>query len=400
MANLYEASYQWANRPDDERFASLQEMYNATKGYADTSILGRAALKSLRVEANNGDLLLVGEKKIPAKLTHYAFGQLARYSKAPAEYLRKLPATLAAQNINYGIKTEGDARAADDQLRLLFHKNGSLVTRAITSDSYDRVWNHEIVARIMSTLTPNGWRVPPARPARLGQKGTRVATEADILPNQKDFGLSVKVGDTIAPAGLYASDHDMFAFLVNQSDPVWDGGKFLNRGVFIQNSEVGDCSLRFKLFTYDNVCGNHIVWGVGKVAEIAIRHIKGGDEVRGKTLQNAIKKWNLMTRSLPTPSEIEANIKAAKSKEIAATKDEVLDAVFKFAKVKGLNALSRDTIEQGYALTERTPRYGAPTTVWGMVNGITEMSQTIAAGHTDKRTEIDVQAGRLMEMAF
>lgn len=398
MSNLYEASHQWANRPDDERFESLKAMYDATRAYAHGSILGTAPFNSLRVEAGNGDLALVGKTGTAAKITHYAFGQLSRFAQAPAEYLRRLPATLAAQNINHGLKAQEKARE-NDKLKLLFHKNGGLVTRAITSESYDRVWNYEIIAKIMQHLSPNGWVVPPARPARQGQKGTRKATAADILPNQKEFGLEIKVGDDIAPAGLYASDHDMFAFLVNQIDPVWDGGKFLNRGVFIQNSEVGDASLRFKLFTYDNVCGNHIVWGVGKVAEVSVRHIKGA-QTQGKTLENGMRKWEVMTRQLPTSESIAKQIELAKVKEIAAKKEDVLDACFKFAKTKGLTTLTRDTLESAYELTERTPRYGAPTTVWGMVNGLTEYSQIAAAGKTDERTMMDVQAGRIMEMAF
>jgi hypothetical protein len=396
MSNLYAASHQWATRPDDERYESLQAMYDATKKYAHSSIQAKAPLSDLRVEAAGTDLRLIGKTGTAANLTHYSFGQLSRFAKAPAEYLRALPATLAAQNLNHGLKAEGKER--DDSLRLLFHSNGSLVTRAIVTENYDRVWNYQLVGKIMERLTPAGWVVPPARPVRAGQKGTRKATAADILPNQKEFGLAVKEGDDIAPAGLYASDHDMFAFLVNQIDPIWDGAKFLNRGVFIQNSEVGDCSLRFKLFTYDNVCGNHIVWGVGKVAEIAVRHIKGGDEVAGRTMMNAMNKWNIMAKELPSASVISNNITAAKGFEIAAKKEDVLDAVFKFAKVKGLSRLTRDTIESGYEVAEKTPRYGAPTTVWGLVNGLTEHSQT--STHADVRNELDVQAGRLMEMAF
>jgi len=44
----------------------------------------------------------------------------------------------------------------------------------------------------------------------------------------------------ISPAGIYASDHDMFSFLVNEEyriDDGSDGG--LARGFFVQNSEVG-----------------------------------------------------------------------------------------------------------------------------------------------------------------
>lgn len=395
--NLFEANAQWSKRPDDERFSSIEEMGKACESYARESINGIAQLGDLRVEADSGNLLLVGKSRTAASLSHFGFGQLARLADAPAGYLRRLPATLAAQNINHGLAKADVERS----VKLLLHKRSSgLIARAITGDMYDRVWNFEIVNKISQRLTPNGWRVPPARPAREGQAGTRRATAADILPNQGDFGLAIKEGDLIAPAGLYASDHDMFAFLVNHENPVFDGSKFLNRGVFIQNSEVGDCALRFKIFTYDNVCGNHIVWGVGKVAEVSVRHIKGGLDAKGRTLQNALNKWEMMSRTLPSADEMEGAIKAARSREIGGTKDEVLDAVFGFAKARGLQALSRETIKAGYELAEKTPRYGAPTTVWGMVNGLTEVSQTLAGAHTDTRVGIDTQAGRLMDMAF
>jgi hypothetical protein len=94
---------------------------------------------------------------------------------------------------------------------------------------------------------------------------------------------------------------------------------------------------------------------------------------------------------------MESAIKRARTLEIAATKEDVIDAIFKFAKPKGLNALTKGTIESAYEVAEQTPRYGSPRSVWGMVNGLTEVSQ---GSYTDQRNEIDVQAGRLMEMVF
>ena len=393
--NLYEANYQWANRPDDERFSSLKEMHAATKAYAMNAVTSTARVDDLRVESDEGNLALVGKTGNHARLTHYSFGQLARVASAPAEYLRRLPATLAAQNINYGLKKIGTS--TDDKLSLLFHKNGSLVARAITTDSYDRVWNYEVIEAIQARLAGTGWVVPPARPAREGQAGTRLATEADILPNQGDFGLRIKVGDPIAPAGLYASDHDMFAFLVNQEHPIFDGQKLLNRGVFIQNSEVGDCSLRFKLFTYDNVCGNHIVWGVGQVTDISVRHVKGETQRKGKTLTSGLAKWNLISNQLPDVGAMEKTIARAREMVLGDSKDDALANVFGFARKNGLNMLTKGNLEAAYEIADKTPRYGNPRSVWGLVNGLTEFSQQ---GHTDTRTELDTQAGRLMEISF
>lgn len=393
MSNLYEASHQWATRPDDERFSDLQSMYLATKAHADSSRVATVDRCALRVVPEGSNLSLTGSTGAKATITHYAFGQLSRMIQAPAEYLRRLPAELAATCINTGLAKVDPA----DKARILFHQNGSLVTRAVTSESYDRVWDYEVVERIGARLASEGWRVPPARPARPGQAGTRLATEADILPGQGDFGLAVKVGDPIAPAGLYASDHDMFAFLVDQADPATDGAHALNRGVFVQNSEVGDCALKLKLFVYDNVCGNHIVWGASKVTEVSVRHVKGEGRMSGNTMHNALTKWRVASRALPSGGEISTQIRAAQAKEIAATKEEVLDAIFAFGKVKGLTRLSRPILTAAYDAAEASPRYGSPRSVWAMVNGLTEVSQS---SHTDSRTELDAQAGRLMEMAF
>lgn len=388
--DLYEASNQWANRPEDERFSSLQEMRDACFRYADSAHTYKVFGADLRAEANGDDVVLAG-KNNTARLTHYAFGQLSRIAGAPPSFLRTLPARLTADVLNVGLEKLGK------EYKILAHRNGGVTARAITSESYDRVWNYEVLDAVLRNFNDD-WRVPPARPAFHGQKGTRIATESDILPNSGDFGLSIKVGDEIAPAGLYASDHDMFAFLVNQSDPVWDGGKFNHKGVFIQNSEVGDCALKIKLMLYDNVCGNHIVWGVSKVAEISVRHVKSVDVDRGDTLRRVLAKWNVAVQTLPTGKEMADTIAAAREKTIAASKDDVLDAVFAFGRTKGLLSLSRGAISNAYELAERTPRYGAPNSVWGMVNGLTEYSQTLASGYADARNELDTAAGRLLDM--
>lgn len=400
--NLYAANYQWASRPDDERFATLDDMKNATFEYTKSARMASNVPvdSNFRVEAQDGNLALLGKANLPARLTHYAFGQLAKLVKAPADYLRSLPATLAAQNINAGLKKRQDDDS-NDKLNILMHnENSNYVVRSVTTDRYDLVWNYRVITEaIQKYLVPAGWQVPPARPGRPGQAGTRKATEADILPNQGDFGLSVKVGDDIAPAGLYASDHDMFIFLVNQSDPAWDGARWLHRGVFIEQSEVGDCGLNATAFTYANVCGNHIVWDAGEVKKVRVRHIKSEEAKQGRTLENFITRWRSMSLTLPSGDKLTQDIKLARAKEIAANKEDVVTTLYKFAKVNNLTRINRTALDASYDLAERSGNYGAPTTVWGMVNGLTEYSQT-GAVHTDSRTEFDRQAGRIMEIAF
>ena len=68
----------------------------------DFMLYDLAPVLSPVLQENNAELRIVG-KAGSARLTHYAFGQLAGRVGAPASYIRNLPATLAAQNLNYGL---------------------------------------------------------------------------------------------------------------------------------------------------------------------------------------------------------------------------------------------------------------------------------------------------------
>src|SRR5439155_14156253 len=112
---------------------------------ADTAKVIERPYAELRVEAQGEDVNLVGRGGIPATFTHWSFGQLSARAGAPADYLRSLPPTLAAQNLNYGLCN----RPPEGNAQLLFHADGSLVLRAFTSDKYSRIWNHEVAQRCM-----------------------------------------------------------------------------------------------------------------------------------------------------------------------------------------------------------------------------------------------------------
>src|SRR5205823_3039256 len=151
-----------------------------------------------------------------------------------ASYMRALPAPLAADCLNDGLARR------DGDVQLLLHRDGGgehgdYSLRSLTS-AYSRLWNVDIL-RALQPATEAGWMVPPARPA-VDDPRARPATIEDIVPGQDSFGLAVKEGDLIAPAGVYAGDRDMFVFLV-QPDKIIDvaGSDGLMRGVFISNSE-------------------------------------------------------------------------------------------------------------------------------------------------------------------
>ncbi len=390
MSNLYQASQQWATRPDDQRYWTLGEMHTATMHYRESARESVVKLNDLAVRgADHDNLAIVGPTGQPAVLTNHTFGQLASFVGAPAPYLRSMPAAFAAGALNIGLYRAPDDKGAN----LLIHANDALVVRSATSDAYGRIWDCDITARLMG-LEAHGWRVPPARPAHDNQPGARAATQADVLTYHGKGGLSVNVGDMIAPAGLYASDHDMFAFMVNEDRRIADGTpEGMSRGFFVSNSEVGNGqSLKVKCFCYRHVCGNHIVWDVGEVTELRVIH-------RGE----AAARWDDMAIELrkfadASASEDEARVQQAQRTIIATGKDAVIDAIF--AKLRG-DGVTRKLLDAGYdaATSSRTTDSTIdPSTVWGMVQGITQHSQTVQ--HADERARIDRAAGKVLAMAF
>lgn len=367
------ASKQWAVRPADQRFWTVEDLYNRTKRHADESREKEMYLSLCKaIPTADGDLVLQGERG-SATFTHYSFGQLSNLVGAPASYLRGLPVELAAQNLNHGLPN------VEGRKQLLFHQNGGLQLMAVTSDRYSRIWNHE-VASVGLTLANNGWKTPPAWYSPVEGVPVRTATVADCLTNSL-----VKVGDQISPSGLYASDHDCFMFLVDDRKDFEVDGERLCRGVFLSNSEVGSARFKLTAFAYDFVCGNHIVWGAKVFAEVAIRHI-GDARIY---FQQALKHANQYLNQ----GNIEVNIiQEAKKRMIADTREKTIDVIF------GKGLLGRKQAEAAYAFAEKyeTTHRAAPNSAWGFVSGVTRLSQLSA--YQDDRDRMDRAAGKILEM--
>lgn len=380
--NLYDASRQWAERPADQRFWTLRELMERTRTYAEESKVKTLELSKCQVVPDGDDMCLVGPSGHPAQFQHYSFGQFANVCQAPASYLRTLPAPVAAGALNYGLsRIQGEST-------LLFHQNGGLHLRCITSPRYERIWNYEIAELALALEENEGWCTPPARPSGHGND-TRIATESDVLRKSAHKGLGIKVGDPIGPAGLYASDHDCFIFQVNEDMAIdAGGGEMLYRGVFWSNSEVGDARFRGTMFLYDSVCGNHIVWGAQVVREISIRHM---GEPAKRFREAMAEATTLMCQD---PLEDEKRIQQAKTRWLGFNRDSIVTTVF-----KADLGLSKQQCNDAYVLAERYAdnHGGDPHTAWGYASGVTRLSQSKFA---DERDRMDRAAGRILEMAF
>lgn len=384
-SNLYAASRQWSSRPADERFWNITELYNAVRHEKQTAEERLSPFHSLKACGENGEVVIrraTGSR--PIQLTNWAFNQLSIKSGAPAGYLQKLPAELAAQNLNHGIHS-----CDNDTVNLLLHKEDGGFIRSLNTEKYSRIWNVDILQKLQPACDA-GWMTPPARPAGIDDERTKIATASDILPGQENFGLSVRVGDKIAPAGVYCGDRDMFIFMVNPKRLIDDGVKGLMRGFFLQNSEVGAQAFKIRSFYLQNVCGNHIVWGVSNISELKIVH-KGRANARfGSEMQMRLRRYADETTVIE-----EKMIRLARHHELGKNRGEALG--FLYNKKQSLGIPSNRVIDNSFALAEKYEHEAksAPTTVWGFVNGLTRYSQNCP--NADERNDLDSAGGKLLE---
>ena len=108
-------SAQWWSRPADEKFLSLDAMLAHKK--ADARRLSSRIVNTHKIkvvgeidEANptTGSVLIQytdeNRQENAAAPTHWSFGQVAQLAGAPAGYLRDLPAPLAADCLQWGLR--------------------------------------------------------------------------------------------------------------------------------------------------------------------------------------------------------------------------------------------------------------------------------------------------------
>lgn len=385
--NLYAASNQWATRPADERFWDLQSMYDQCHEYYKNRTEQTIPLRELHLLADTTGELYVKTRENVQSMTNWGFRQLCGELGAPAQYLGSLPSTLTSDVLNHHLS---EHRSNNPVTVIGLKNNGHEKFRFFNTPTYTRIWNYQIVEQLMQVCRhDSGWRVPPARPSMHGGP-THVATRQDVLKG-KDNGLSIKVGDHIGPAGLYASDHDMFAFLVNEEHRIPDGtGAGLARGVFISNYEVPGYAFKVWRFMYRYACGNHIVWGAENVATFRIIHVNVSFKMAWEAMTKELQGW--LDRSSKEDTD---KIKRLQTYKLGDDLEEVCDKIYAFR-----FGITRKQLESAYLLTQtqHQDEDGAPNTPWGMVNGLTRLSQE--SPYADERTRLETAVGRLMMVNF
>jgi hypothetical protein len=367
-------SSEWFSRPDDERFLSLTELRDTVRSRADRAHARTIESAAIRVEATRDNAerleLLVPGQRQPIAPTHWSYGQLCSLVGAPATYMRQLPAPLAAINLQHGLLNH---RA--ELVKTLEMDDGRLELRAVTGPEYGRIWDHELVSAVMK-IAGNGtgdtiWKVP-------GVLDWATMTHNPFVDITKDTTT------------LYASDRDVFLFLVDDTHPI-EAGRLPNgepdlyfRGFYAWNSEVGSKTLGIASFYLRAVCANRNLWGTENFEEITIRHSKFAAQ---RFAHEAAPALTSFANSSPAP--FIAGIKAAQER-VVARKDDDREA---FLRRRGFSKVETGKIIEIVLSEEGRP----PESIFDFVQGITALARTKT--NQDTRLELEGKAKRLLESA-
>jgi hypothetical protein len=358
--NLMEASHQWRTRPDDQRFESLEALAESVNTRKEQSWTAAARMKDLRAVADQGKLAVelydpsTSSRRL-CEPTNWGFSQLAQYAGAPAAYLRDLPPELAAINLQWGF--ENLAKREDGLI--LAQTNGHNLIRSVTSTSYGRIWDAQVVRNVQKVNSNGQWKIPAASYATTNPK--RATT-------------------------LYASDRDVFIFLVDDEHPIDVDGETFFRGFYCWNSETGSATFGLTTFLYRRVCDNRIIWGCTDVKQLTIRHTGGAPErfvYEGAQYLRAYANEGT--------AQIAAKIHAAKSAEIPVDLNEKGSVENWLTKRGFTKTIAKAAVDAANA------EEGKARTVWEIVQGITAHARSIP--FADARIEVETAAGKLLDAA-
>lgn len=356
------ASQEWFRRPDDERYLTLESLKAAVLTRKGESWTATPRMNTLRAVPGDNNAIGIevydpthGERRTLAP-TNHAFGQIAQYAGAPAAYLRKLPAELTSINLQWGFE---HTPMRDDGL-LLAQSNGTHSLRAITSTSYGRIWDHQVVEAVERVNQDGRWVIPSA---------------------------SYQANNPKRATTLYASDRDVFIFLVDPARPIQFQGRTLFRGFFTWNSEVGAAVYGLCTFLYDTVCDNRTIWGATDVRELRIRHTGGAPE-------RFAYEGRKYLRQYAEESETRVVETLQRAADYALPESDGKE---------GRNNVTAWLQKRGFtknvavaAVNSAVAEHGQARSLWDIVNGVTAYARTVA--HTDARVEIETNAGKLLNI--
>jgi hypothetical protein len=360
-------SSQWHSRPDDQRFLTLEDLYDHVASRRECSWAASVECQAVKVKAqmdNPTGLALELQDGRLLTPNHWSFGQLARQVGAPPSYLRTLPAPLAGINLQHGLQTY---RGEISKFYATDVDQGTEL-RAVTSPTYGRIHDAEVVDAVMRTAGDD-WKVP----------GVLNWTTGMYDPNAPVSKRSTT---------LYASDRDVFVFLCRDNHPIEvgklrDGSPdYLFPGFLAYNSETGSKSFGLETMFMRAICQNRNLWGVEQHSKLRLVHSKGAPD---RFLEQAHPQLEYFANMAIAP--IVSKVGAAKATIVAREDDDRKQ----FLTDRGFSKRqTKDILETVLGQDNK-----AAESIWDFCQGITAYARDIP--HQDARIDVERIAGRLMD---
>lgn len=366
-------SNQWATRPDDQKFLNLSSLKDQVASWRKASYTKEVVPKqiSLRHVAENPNAMELVVDGNVAQATNFGFQQLCWAAKTPADYMRRLPPALAALNVNYGLKA-AQQKAVSSYLM----NDGNAILRGITSPSYGRIFDEDVVNAVMK-IAGDGtgdtrWKVP------------------GCIDWSSEHGVAYNpmVDITKENTTLYASDRDIFLFLVDDMNPIevglLDDGSpdLMFRGFYVWNSEVGQRTFGVATMYLRGVCQNRNLWGVEQFNETVFKHTSGAPE---KFMQQAAPALESFTEG--STKKVIEGVKAAKAAKVSVTDEERIEflAKFGFSEKQAKTLIERSESEEGKK----------PESIWDHAQAIS--AQARQEPLQEKRLAMEQIAGKVLD---
>lgn len=334
--DLTRASDELFRRNDDERFASLQTMWQHCQDRKERSEDIWKSPQELGTYANGSLQVEVDSRKFC--MNDWSFSQLCRLASVSKDTVNRLSPKTAQK-----VFDETLPRGGNKPLQLF--ADGDDV-RSIHGTAYTRLWDADLIMTVREFAT-------------------------DFQPPQKGFN---------GATGLYAGEQDCFLFLIDPNGWCEIDGEAFAPGFFVWNSEVGRRSLGIETFWFQSVCANHIVWDVTEFTSFKRKHTakvsEGLSEIR-RIIAELVEKRD---------ARKDGFYKVVQKAMASSVEDS--DEAMKLLKKKGISTrLSKKAVE--------IARQNGRLSIWSIVDALTQLSRSLNAG---ERTEADAKSSQLLTL--
>ncbi|MBK8270677.1 MAG: DUF932 domain-containing protein [Planctomycetes bacterium] len=340
MQTLMSASNELFRRGPDERFDSLQALYDHCHATRTNSIDRWHPPQSIEPAPHGNRFRVTIGDDGDFSLSDWSFGQLCRLAGVSKETVNRVSAGTAAQIFRETMPS------GDKPLQLLTQDDA---IRSIHGTAYTRLHNVDLLNIVREFAT-------------------------DFQPPQTACN-----GGT----GLYCGEQDMFVFLIDPLGWAEINGEAFAPGFFLWNSEVGKRSVGMQTFWFQAVCQNHIVWDAVEVIDFTRKHTANVHECLGEVrrlIANLVEKRDQRRDGFVT------TIGKAMETTLGSDADEVMKLLAK-------QGIPRSVAKEALELARTSGRF----TIFNVVDALTRLAGRIK--NAGERTEADERAGALLALA-